>query len=1011
MDLTGRTLAHYKVLDEISRGGMGVVYRAVDTRLNREVALKVLPDELTHDDDRRRRFVQEAQAASALEHPHIAVIHDVNEADGHTYIAMELIKGEKLSAIVARQRPPVARALDLAIEIASGLARAHEKGIVHRDMKPANVMVTDEGHAKVIDFGIAKLIEVAEATSETRANQQTGEGIVLGTATYMSPEQTRAERVDHRSDVFSFGILLHETLTGQPPFQGRSGIETASAILTAAPPRLAALGPSVLPDAAADIQRIVDKCLEKDPADRYQGMKDLIVDLRAARRRLESAVQTAPVVAARPGQGLPSKWIAAAAVAVAVGLSAFVLWTRNAPADSTPSTEATASGTTKPAVAVLYFDNASGTPELDWMRTGITEMVVTDLSQSPDLEVVGTDRLYGVLAEMRRADDKVLSPDTVREVAARTGVTSVVVGSYMKAGDTIRINVRLQDAKTGRIISSERVEGASESTLFKMIDDLSRRIRGQFQAVKTNIGEATALLNKPGAPDLGLDRGLGDVTTSSIEAYRYYAEAVNLHERFREQEAATLFAKAIAIDPGFAMAYVKLAVVENNLGHFDLRDKYSLLALKHAERLTPRERYYIEAFHYSLRPESLARAVDSYTKCIELDAGHQACRHNLALMQATLERYAETVTNYEFLVQRGATNATSFGNLTLAYIALGEVDRARSLMDAFTRRNPENAAGHIGLGSVRLAAGQFEEAIQSFDRAQLLDPSNTASLVGKAIAQILRENWSGAREVATALANGADPTRKWFGALLLSSLALYEGRAAEALTWSERAERAYATPGLRTSQALGVSSEVLRARGQDTQAVQRAAAAVAQVKGAGGERAALARLAVAQGRAGQNAESATTLAALAALADPMAPQRDARMLATTRGRVALARRDFAAALADLDQAQKALSPRGYNPTGVSPHAEVWFALGEANLGAGRDAEATRWFQHIADSGFEHATYPEQFVRSFYFLGTLHEKRGDMVKAREAYRRFVGYWKDGDLDRDRIAEAQRKLQGQ
>ena len=232
MDLTGRSVGHYRVGAEISRGGMGIVYRATDTRLNRDVALKVLPEDLTDDADRRRRFLKEAQDASSLEHPHIAVIYEADEVDGRAFIAMELIHGEKLSDLLKRGRPPVARTLELAAEAASGLARAHDKGVIHRDLKPANVMVTDEGHAKIIDFGIAKLIEIAAGESAaTKTSHDTGVGVVLGTMTYMSPEQARGEVVDHRSDIFSFGILLHEMLAGQPPFRGKTGIETASAIL------------------------------------------------------------------------------------------------------------------------------------------------------------------------------------------------------------------------------------------------------------------------------------------------------------------------------------------------------------------------------------------------------------------------------------------------------------------------------------------------------------------------------------------------------------------------------------------------------------------------------------------------------------------------------------------------------------------------------------------------------------------------------------------------------------
>src|SRR5262245_44839196 len=324
MDLTGRILGHYQIAEEISRGGMGIVYRATDTRLNRDVALKVLPEDLMHDADRRRRFIQEAQAASSLEHPHIAVIHEVDQVDGLAFIAMELIRGDKMSDMLARQRFPVARTLEIASEVAAGLARAHEKQIVHRDLKPANVMITDEGHAKIIDFGIAKLIEpLVSENVNTQTSHQTDAGVILGTMTYMSPEQTRGERVDHRSDVFAFGILLHEMLAGQPPFQGKTGVETASAILHLPAPRLAALGPAVAAEVSAHIQRIVDKCLAKDPADRYQGMKDVGVDLRSARRRLESAPHT---VGSRPalisGVAATPRWIYALAAASVLALIA-----------------------------------------------------------------------------------------------------------------------------------------------------------------------------------------------------------------------------------------------------------------------------------------------------------------------------------------------------------------------------------------------------------------------------------------------------------------------------------------------------------------------------------------------------------------------------------------------------------------------------------------------------------------------------------------------------------------
>jgi serine/threonine protein kinase len=301
--MIGRTLSHYQIVGEISRGGMGVVYRATDVHLEREVALKVLPEDLVHDADRRERLLHEARAASALEHPHIAVIHEVGEADGVTFIAMELIRGEKLSDLIARGPLRPARTLELAVETAEGLARAHEKGIVHRDLKPSNIMVTEDGHAKIIDFGLAKVAAQTGSDADTVSvrNPRTAEGVVVGTAAYMSPEQARGDRVDRRTDIFALGLTLYEMATGRPAFQGRSTLDTMQAILTQPVPPLPATA-DMPTETMSDLQRIIAKCTAKDPDERYQGMKDVVVDLRAARRRLESSAQVLPQATREPAR-------------------------------------------------------------------------------------------------------------------------------------------------------------------------------------------------------------------------------------------------------------------------------------------------------------------------------------------------------------------------------------------------------------------------------------------------------------------------------------------------------------------------------------------------------------------------------------------------------------------------------------------------------------------------------------------------------------------------------------
>ncbi len=474
--MIGRTLSHYKVLEEIRRGGMGVVYRAFDVDLDREVALKILTPDVLADPDRKRRFIQEAKAAAKLEHPHIGVVHEIGESDGITFIVMELIRGEMLRDTLDKERLPLARTLEIATEAAEGLARAHEEGIVHRDVKPSNIMLTRDGHAKVIDFGLAKLV-VAPAEGEgsdvETLTRGTDPGTVLGTVAYMSPEQARGQTINHRSDVFSFGVTLYEMLTGRVPFSGPSTMDTLQAVLREPAPPLPSLGADISNETAFEINHIVERCLAKESADRYQTMRDLVVDLRSVRRRLESG-STSAVSQTTPS---PSSWLTdwklTGAVVTALLLAVILLVLLK---DNFSPTEV-AEVDFKPTMAVLYFDNTTGDPSLDWLRTGLTDMLVTDLSQSPNVEVLSTDRLYHILNEMNRLDDRITSLEAVQEVADKAGVGTVVLGSFQKAGDSIRINIRVQEANSGKILTSEKVEGVGEASIFPMVDELTRRMK------------------------------------------------------------------------------------------------------------------------------------------------------------------------------------------------------------------------------------------------------------------------------------------------------------------------------------------------------------------------------------------------------------------------------------------------------------------------------------------------------------------------------------------------------
>ncbi len=1013
--MIGRTISHYEILDELSRGGMGVVYRARDLNLGREVALKVLPEDLVKDTGRRDRLIQEARAAAALEHPHIAVIHDAGEADGVTFIAMELIRGGNLSDLLTSGALPPKRTLDLAVEVAEGLARAHDRAIVHRDLKPANVMVTEDGHAKIIDFGLAKLTEPVTESSRTATVQapQTDPGLVMGTVAYMSPEQARGLKVDHRSDVFSFGVMLHEMVAGRPPFQGQSQLDTLHAILSQPMPPLPAVA-GLPAEATADVQRIIAKCAAKDPDDRYQGMKDVVVDLRGVRRRLESAplaasgaARPAPAGAAGPARLFrrPLMLAAAAVVIVAAALAVWHPWRGSESASTTVQGDAG-----KSSVAVLYFQNQTGDPSLDWMRTGLTDMMVTDLSQASSIEVLTTDRLYQILDDLHRADDKVISADLIQEIARRAKVNRVLVGSYVKAGDTIRIDARLQDVATGKIVTSERVEGQGESSLFSLVDNLTGRIRSQLALLASATAGGGTLLAKPGAtPEKGLDRGVTDITTSSIDAYRYYAQGIDLHERALEAQAQPLFEQAIQIDPKFAMALAKLAVVCGNRGLNDKKVEYAKRALDNSERATPRERYYIEGYYYSLRPETWQRAIDAYKQGLALHPEHQASRHNLALLYLQLWRFKDSAGQYEELIRRGTSNPSSYANLAAVYLAQGDPAKAQSLLETFVQDHPDVAAGYESLGEILVAENRLPAALADFDKAAGLDPRDTNAPLGREIVALLQERWADADAVNRTFGESPSPFERWVGPMMSSSLNVARGESADALADIDRAARVSGASLDNRITARVVRAGVLLSTGKPDAAAANLEAVLPDARGRESEYNALRLLAVAQARAGRVAEARQTLTSLGAVVARVPGGSQKLQLDWARGDVALAAGDTAAAIEALTRAAGTLPARGF-VTSPGPHVDLWFSLASAYLAAGRGADAQPWLERIVNAGHEHVWAFASYVRSHYLLAGLYEKSGDHARANQLYTRFLSFWRDGDMDRAHVADAQRKLAG-
>jgi tetratricopeptide (TPR) repeat protein len=647
----GTLIGHYKILEKLGAGGMGVVYRAEDVRLGRQVALKFLPPDLAADPDALERFRREARVASSLNHPNICTIHDVGEHDGQQFIVMELLDGRMLKDEIARGPIAFDRVLELGIEIADALEAAHLNGIVHRDVKPANVFVTRRGQAKVLDFGIAKLAMTRPGSAaETDATRIAPEhvtmiGTTLGTVAYMSPEQARGDELDARADVFSFGIVLYEMATGVLPFTGATPMATFEALLTrpAAPPS------SVNHSVPSEFDRIIGKALEKQPNLRYQTAADLGSDLKRLKRGGESA--TIPVAAAippPPARRVGWKTLAGSAAVVAAAIAGVFLYTSRPRAFTERDT-----------VVITDFANSTGEPVFD---DALKEALEVQLRQSPFLSVLPEQRIQGTLRLMGRRAEEKLTPDVARDLCQRTASKAMIAGAISRLGTAYVISLNASNCQTGNNIEKQQVQAASAETVLKALGTAAEQLR-------RGLGESLASIGKYDAP-------VTEATTASLEALKSYS--VGMATRRRQGDAASLpfFRKAVEQDPEFALAHARLSTVLNNLGEGEQARQYIAKAYALKDRVSEPERLYIMARYYTIAEPSRQKTIETY------------------------QIWNQTYPN----------DFVPHSNLAVAYEGGGELDKAVEEFRAAIALAPDEPLPRVSLAGVYFNQGKLDDA-------------------------------------------------------------------------------------------------------------------------------------------------------------------------------------------------------------------------------------------------------------------------------------------------------------